>query len=698
MLTLKELQLKNFLSHELTKVEFKESQKLLIDGKSGAGKSSIIDALIWVFYGEGRSDNRNLIRNGRHEAEVQVVLTEGEEQIKIARTINEKGKHDLKISTKSGARWKPIEVTGLKNLQEHLETKILRSSYSLFINSIAYPQDNTDNFVRQTAAKRKDILLEIVRASQYDELYVKTREKITELQLAIASSVAEKAILENEIPLLKERAEKLGELIVEEHGLTSYIKTLQDKVAEFEKQSTQIWALDSEKRLLITEVGTIKTAELNEEIKAINSKLISKPENLQPKIDELQKQLSVNSGQLKFLRSEQDRANEWNKKMLLIERNRPMDEHIQANIEQVNAELIKLTSKPIPSCRKCGEPYSEYKEEKDNRQKTLETQLTNLLENKIQYDKRLAEYQMAIANLGQCPIIDTIGIKVLERGTEEDSATLAALVKKQSESAVDVKLLEAELVRKTDEYNKLYARLMEISERISVINKQLGELQVVMENLEKAKMELKEVQVKLMAIQVEKKSAEEAAIQLKTAEEKLAAVQLLTQKSSTDIENLKLLKDAFGPNGVKALIIDYIIPRLEDKINNVLSQLSDFRVRLDTQKSTIDGESTIEGLFINIINDQGLEFEFNNYSGGEKLKIVVAISEALSEVQNIGFRILDELFTALDAEATEKFAKVMNTLQGRFNQLLCITHLQPIKDLFQEKIEVKKLNGISIIN
>ena len=62
MILLKTLQLNNFLSHENTEIHFGENEKTLIDGQSGAGKSSIFEAIIWGLYGQGRADNKSLVR------------------------------------------------------------------------------------------------------------------------------------------------------------------------------------------------------------------------------------------------------------------------------------------------------------------------------------------------------------------------------------------------------------------------------------------------------------------------------------------------------------------------------------------------------------------------------------------------------------------------------------------------------------
>jgi exonuclease SbcC len=163
------------------------------------------------------------------------------------------------------------------------------------------------------------------------------------------------------------------------------------------------------------------------------------------------------------------------------------------------------------------------------------------------------------------------------------------------------------------------------------------------------------------------------------------------------IRKVSLIKDAFGSKGIETMVIDYILPKLEDRINQVLSQLSDFRVRLDTQKKSVDGEGIIEGLFITILNEMNEEMPFEAYSGGEKLKISVSISEALAILQKVGFRLFDETFIGLDENSTESFASVLDGLRKEFSQVLCISHLLQIKELFDKRLLIIKNNNISYV-
>lgn len=183
MLTLKEISVTNFLSHDNSVIKFKNNQKLLLDGRSGAGKSAIVEALTWSLYNQGRTDSRSLIRRGKKMARVDLVLEDDDKLYKIERIITDKGKHELIVLEGEDMKHLvPVKANGTRGIQEYLEKNILHSSYLLFINSIIYPQDNTESFVKQTAARKKEIILEMINAGSYDEYYEKVKTKIPDLQ------------------------------------------------------------------------------------------------------------------------------------------------------------------------------------------------------------------------------------------------------------------------------------------------------------------------------------------------------------------------------------------------------------------------------------------------------------------------------------------------------------------------------------
>ena len=167
-------------------------------------------------------------------------------------------------------------------------------------------------------------------------------------------------------------------------------------------------------------------------------------------------------------------------------------------------------------------------------------------------------------------------------------------------------------------------------------------------------------------------------------------------KNDSDLVALQAMKEALGQNGMKAMVVDMVIPRLEEKANNILGLISDFQLRIETQRPGTSG-AMVEGLFLTVVNPAGMEMDFDSYSGGERLKVIVAISEALADLQKLDFRILDELFVGLDEETTEKFAQSLLTIQERYGQLVCVSHIRNVKEIFTDSVTVVKTGDVSTV-
>ncbi|MEX0595887.1 MAG: AAA family ATPase, partial [Candidatus Paceibacterota bacterium] len=228
MILLKNLIIQDFLSHSDTIINFKKSEKLLISGKSGGGKSAIVESILFALYGEGRNENRSLIRRGTKTATVSLKLADGELETIITRSVSNTGKNTLIVTQNTGSKkqFLPIERVGLKDTQDWITNTFLKASYELFINSVAYPQDNENSFVKANAGRRKDLLLEIIRAGDFDQLYEKTRNNIKNIELENAITVTKIQGLENTVKNSEEAANRYDFHKKEVDGITLKIENL----------------------------------------------------------------------------------------------------------------------------------------------------------------------------------------------------------------------------------------------------------------------------------------------------------------------------------------------------------------------------------------------------------------------------------------------------------------------------------------
>jgi exonuclease SbcC len=156
------------------------------------------------------------------------------------------------------------------------------------------------------------------------------------------------------------------------------------------------------------------------------------------------------------------------------------------------------------------------------------------------------------------------------------------------------------------------------------------------------------------------------------------------------------LRDAFGKNGIPAMIIEAALPELEDEANAVLARLAAGRmqVRFATHRETVKGE-TSETLDIVIADELGVR-DYALYSGGEAFRVDFAIRIALSKLlarragAHLRTLFIDEGFGTQDAEGRDRLVEAINAVAGDFDLILVITHIDDLRDAFPVRLEVEK--------
>ena len=158
------------------------------------------------------------------------------------------------------------------------------------------------------------------------------------------------------------------------------------------------------------------------------------------------------------------------------------------------------------------------------------------------------------------------------------------------------------------------------------------------------------------------------------------------------------LSTIFGREGIQAMLIETVVPRLEEETNSLLGRMTDNRmhVKLETQKERRSGNGEpIETLEINVSVELGSR-SYEMYSGGEAFRINLAIRIALSKVlaQRTGAPLptlfIDEGFGTQDAASRERVLDAISSIQDDFDKIIVITHLEDLKDMFPVRIEVQK--------
>lgn len=153
---------------------------------------------------------------------------------------------------------------------------------------------------------------------------------------------------------------------------------------------------------------------------------------------------------------------------------------------------------------------------------------------------------------------------------------------------------------------------------------------------------------------------------------------------------------AFGKRGVQALIIDSVLPEIEQEANRLLARMTNGRmsVALTTQRETKKGD-TAETLEVTIADELGTR-AYELFSGGEAFRINLALRIALSKLlaHRAGAQIptlfVDEGFGTQDAAGRERLIEAMNAVSGDFECMIVVTHIDELKDQFEQQIRVEK--------
>ncbi|MFH1567724.1 MAG: AAA family ATPase [Gemmatimonadota bacterium] len=156
------------------------------------------------------------------------------------------------------------------------------------------------------------------------------------------------------------------------------------------------------------------------------------------------------------------------------------------------------------------------------------------------------------------------------------------------------------------------------------------------------------------------------------------------------------LAQAFGRDGIQALVIEGVVPEIEEEANALLRRLTDNRIHVSIESlRDLKGGGTRETLDIQIADELGVR-SYHLYSGGEAFRTDFALRIALSKVlaRRAGTRlrtlVIDEGFGTQDSHGLEQLKEAIQEISRDFDKVLVVTHLAELKDAFPVQIEVTK--------
>jgi DNA repair protein SbcC/Rad50 len=143
-------------------------------------------------------------------------------------------------------------------------------------------------------------------------------------------------------------------------------------------------------------------------------------------------------------------------------------------------------------------------------------------------------------------------------------------------------------------------------------------------------------------------------------------------------------------SGFRQAIVSTVGPQLSTHASALFNELT----AGEYDGLQIDGETYA----INVI-DGGVAYSSERFSGSEvdlaNLALRVAISEQIrfQAGGQVGLLVLDEALASLDTDRKDRMLGALTRLGGRFRQILVVTHSPDVKERLPQAIEVRRVSG-----
>ena len=219
-------------------IDFEELGLFVITGPTGAGKSSILDAMAFALYGQaprlgGKKGMSDLVSMGKVQARVQFEFSIADRgRFRVARRLKRNAAQEATLERLEGEEWVPAFEHGGVRECDRVLGELLGLDFDAFCKAVLLPQGEFHRFLKGEAKDRRQVLVSLLGVSYFQSMGEKARERARQLSAGVA---------------------RTEEILSEQ-----YADATADRVAE-----VQVQLLDAEKRLngLATAVKTAAETE-----------------------------------------------------------------------------------------------------------------------------------------------------------------------------------------------------------------------------------------------------------------------------------------------------------------------------------------------------------------------------------------------------------------------------------------------------
>ena len=547
-----------------------------------------------------------------------------------------------------------------KNIQSYL------GQYEDFVLTALSVQNKNTGFIDMSQFEKKDLLSQFLDITVFDSLYRLANEEIRDVQALLKDFG--NTDYSQQLVDAEERLEK----DMERHGdYEGHKITIQEAIKDIQKQIlTKTKTLH--KRVPLDDIDLLESelSDLNSQINTINTRLES-----DEKIADSNKQKIKKAN--KILSSYN--VDDINERYVIYNNTKRNITTLESKKErlklQVKHKLEKLETKSEfdPSCEFCRKRESEYIEMSKAVKLELEQDkghVAEVLSELKVYNEYINNNNSIIEDYNKIQQLNNLLLQI-ER--ERNTGRIAYYQAKEKRDKLQSRVND--INKKIKKYHTNIKAIEEnkiINAEINKLNNEESTLQDELSTINS------KVQLCYSDIKVLKSQIKSINTQIKKA-----------HQLETKLKAYEYYLDAIQRDGIPYEIISDTLPYIEEEINNILSQIVDFKLEFD-----VDGKNILT--YIKYGDDNMWPLEMT--SGMEKFISSLAIRVALINISSLPrptFLAIDEGFGNLDANNINSIAMLFDYLKLQFEFITIISHIDVMRDMVDGTIEINRNNDFS---
>lgn len=642
--------------------------------KNAEGKSSLFDVMSFVLFDKSTRASKasHILNNQKNKFQCRISFDLAGKVYWIERngTKNEKS-GAVKVDVNFWTIGDDGEIINLNGEDRDKTNFIIREyvgTYDDFIMTSLSTQYDNQNFVEKSQRDRKELLYKMLDIFVYDDLYKLSKENSKEYQILIREFEREN---------LHQRSGQVYNNIQENDAKLNFI----------ESDIITIKGLIKEKNdHLLTLNKDFKPIGDNINIEELNLKIIENAKHSEDCLHSItQNKLNLN--------------NLLQEKLSLVEHKTVLS--VYADIKQINDDYkknelllqneqskLKSVDKELTDCKVKKIQLENHKYD-PNCQFCVDNQFVKDAQEAIEKIPELEQLEISL-----------LGWKNIYKTAVESAKQSLALAQEYQTTQQKISEIEIKIQILTEQTKSLILKLQSFqAERQNIQEKQKEyefNEQLIIKNNEI-----------LNSINSVEKEVSQLNVQYEIVQKKHRSVELENSKLKSEYSDINLKLDKYldylkkyrvyelysqtvSRDGVPYKIVEMVLPVLENEVNLILNSIANFTVKLEA-----NDEKYIHA-FINYGQNSTWPVELS--SGMERFILSLAFRSALTEITSLPkscFMAIDEGFGVLDAENILQIGKLFQYLKNQYDFLICISHIDTMKDLVDKHIKINRIDGFS---